>query len=97
MDTAAVDAVGKNCPEMIFDGTLRIGAMAAEVRVKDRDCALSKADCTVTGGRRKVCAFELLETPIIFSMLNDGRLEGSDLIIDAVLRLLSCSWRLGLS
>lgn len=93
-----MDAVGKNCPEMIFDGTLRIGAMAADVRDKDRDCALSKADCTVTGGRRKVCALvELLETPIIFSMLNDGRLDGSDLMIDAVLRLFSCNWRLGLS
>lgn len=93
-----MDAVGKNCPEIIFDGTLRIGAMAADVRVKDRDCALSKADCTVTGGRRKVCALdELLETPIMFSMLKDGRLDGSDLIIDAVLRLFSCNWRLGLS
>lgn len=92
-----MDAVGKNCPEMIFDGTLRMGAMA-DVRVKDRDCALNKADCTVTGGRRKVCALvELLETPIMFSMLNDGRLDGSDLIIDAVLRLFSCNWRLGLS
>ena len=36
--------VGKNCPDMILDGTLRIGAMAADVRARERDCALNKAD-----------------------------------------------------
>lgn len=102
MDTA--DAAGKNCPVRRFvGGTLRM----AELRVNDeRECALSSADCTVTGGRNKVCALPvplLLDTPMMFSMLNEGRLEGSDLIMDAVLaaaatlRPLSCNWRLGLS
>ena len=82
-----VDAVGRNCPEMRFEGTLSIGAI--DVR-RDRDCALSNADCAVTGGRRKVCALdEVLDTPMIFSILKDGLLEGSDLIMDAVFRLLS--------
>lgn len=53
LDTAAAVAEGKTCPEIIFEGTLRMGAIAAEVRVRERDCALSRADCTVTGGRRK--------------------------------------------
>ena len=87
---------------MMFDGTLKMGAMAAEVRLRERDCALSRADWTVTGGRRKAWAApgedeDALETPMIFSMLKDGLFEGSDLIMDAVLRLFSCSWRLGLS
>lgn len=66
----------------------------------------------MTGGRKRVCAppeppppvLLLLETPMMFSMLNDGRLEGSDLIIEAVLaaaaaaaRPFSWSCRLGLS
>lgn len=92
MDTAAAD--GKTCPEIILDGTLRIGAMAADVRLRDRDCALSKADCTVTGGRRNACAAaveeDALETPMMFSILKEGLPDGSDLIMDAVLRLLSC-------
>lgn len=86
METAAAD-VGRNCPDMIFEGTLSMGAI--DVRVRDKDCALSSADCAVTGGRSKVCALEALETPMMFSILNDGRLDGSDLIMDAVLRLLS--------
>lgn len=102
-------AAGKNCPERRFvGGTLRM----AELRVNDeRECALRSADCTVTGGRNKVCALAvplLLDTPMMFSMLNEGRLEGSDLIMDAVLtaaaaaaaaalRPFSCNWRLGLS
>ena len=43
MDSAAV-ADGKNCPDIRFDGTLRIGAIAADVLLSDRDWALSKAD-----------------------------------------------------
>lgn len=94
LDTAAAVADGRTCPEIIFDGTLRMGAMAADVRVRDSDCALSRADCTVTGGRRNACAAAVeedeLDTPIIFSILKDGLADGSDLIMDAVLRLLSC-------
>lgn len=94
MDTAVAE--GKTCPEIIFEGTLRMGAIAADVRVRDRDCALSRADWTVTGGRKKACAApgedeEALETPMMFSILKEGLLDGSDLIMDAVLRLLSCS------
>lgn len=44
LETAAAVAEGKTCPEIIFEGTLRMGAIAAEVRVRERDCALSRAD-----------------------------------------------------
>lgn len=84
--------VGRNCPDRRFVGTLNIGVMVAVLLLSDRGWWLIRADCTVTGGLRKVCAptDEAADTPIMFSMLKEGLLLGSDLMIEAaVLRLFS--------
>lgn len=59
--------------------------MVAVLLDKDKGWWPIRADWTVTGGLKKVCEAteEAADTPIMFSMLNEGRLLGSDLIIEA--------------